>query len=236
EGSHNIGAAYSGDSDHSASSGSSSLGIAVRSATTSVGCTPATMPVNAATTCAATVTDSDTGTAITATGTVSWSSSGSGAFSAASCTLNGSAMCSVTYTPAPGSEGNHNISGSYGGDTDHSGSLGGATVTATKRATSTTVDCNPLSVVINGPTSCTATVADTDTGTAIAPTGAVSFSSSAAGSFSPSSCTLNGSGQCSVSYTPSAGSVGSHTVNAAYGGDADHSPSSGTTTVTATKR
>src|SRR5262249_42392197 len=63
----------------------------------------------------------------------------------------------------------------------------------------------------------------------ITPGGTVSFSTNASGSFSPStSCTL-AAGSCTVSYTGNA--VGSHTITAAYGGDADHTASSGSKAV-----
>src|SRR5439155_398657 len=95
-------------------------------------------------------------------------------------------------------------------------------------------NCTPASVPVGSPTSCTATVTDTGPGTAITPTGTVSFASSGAGTFGSSSCGLSGSGNsatCSVTYTPSA--VGTHTITASYSGDTTHAMSSGTTVVTA---
>src|SRR5204862_4296349 len=129
--------------------------------------------VNAPTACTATVADVDGGTASTPTGTVSWSSDASGSFSAATCTLDGGGSCSVSYTPAPGSEGTHNVTGSYLGDADHAVSQGVAAVTATQRSTNTAVSCLPATVPVNAATTCTATVSDTDAGTAITPGGTV---------------------------------------------------------------
>src|SRR5205085_681311 len=114
------------------------------------------------------------------------------------CTLNGSGQCSVSYTPSAGSVGSHTVTAAYGGDADQSPSSGTTTVTATKRSTATAVGCRPGSEPVNSNTPPTAPATDTATGTAITPTGTVSFTSSAAGTFSPSSCSLNGSGQCSV--------------------------------------
>lgn len=244
EGTYNISASYGGDTDHATSSSSSPFALTVtkRSTSTAVNCTPNSVPVSAPTTCTATVTDSATGTAVTPTGTVTFTSDKSGTFSPANatCTLS-SGSCSVTYTPAAGSEGTHKITASYAGDTDHSGSdnTGSSfSLSVTTRTTSTSVNCTPTSVPVNAPTTCTATVTDTDTGTAITPTGTVTFSTDKSGAFSPATtCTLN-SGICSVTYTPAAGSEGTHNINASYGGDTDHSTSATTSafSLTATKR
>src|SRR5205823_6027850 len=79
-----------------------------------------------------------------------------------------------------------------------------------------------------------ATVSGTDAGTAITPTGTVSFSKSGgSGTFTPGSCSLSGAGASaswSVTYTPSGG-TGLHTITASYGGDADHKGSDGSTTI-----
>jgi hypothetical protein len=194
--------------------------------------------VNAPTTCTITVADTDDGTPVTPTGTVSWSSDAAGSFSdSESCTLDGTAKCSVSYTPDPGSEGDHGITADYDGDTDHDTTEGGTTVTATKRSTSTSVECSPTSVAVNVATSCTATVTDTSDGTGLTPGGTVSWTTDSTGTFSGSgSCTLDGTGTCTVTYTPAAGTEGPHEVKATYGGDDDHTGSSGTSTITATQR
>ena len=75
-------------------------------------------------------------------------------------------------------------------------------------------------------------------GTAIRPSGTVSFSKAAgdAGSLGAASCTLpaTGANECSVTYTPSA--AGSSTITGSYGGDTNHLTSSDDDTVTAAKR
>ena len=66
----------------------------------------------------------------------------------------------------------------------------------------------------------------------ITPTGTITFSTNGQGEFSTGTCTLQGSGasaQCSVAYTPAAGGTGTHTVGAAYSGDATHAITSGNT-------
>src|SRR5207245_9733615 len=114
----------------------------------------------------------------------------------------------VTYTPTVVAPGSHVISGTYSGDTKHdfSTSTGSQsfTLTVMGRSTSTTVSCAPSSVVTNNGSTCTATVADTASGTASTPTGTVRFSSAGTtnGAFTPaSSCSL-AIGSCSVTFTP----------------------------------
>src|SRR5204862_8098818 len=112
-------------------------------------------------------------------------------------------------------------------DTDHSGSHGDFSLTVTKRTTSTSVVCSPSSVPVGDSTSCTATVADTGSGTTIRPGGTVSFSGGRGTFSSGGTCTLPGAGTncCSVDFTPAAGSEGSQTLTGTYGGDSNHSGS-----------
>ncbi|HWW91340.1 MAG TPA: hypothetical protein VNY35_11245 [Solirubrobacteraceae bacterium] len=111
----------------------------------------------------------------------------------------------------------------------------------TLHPTSTSVSCSPQPVVAGQSTTCTATVTDTATTGPTAPTGTVSFKTSGPGSFSPEAkCKLESpsgaSNSCSVTYTPTSTSstkpVRSDTITAEYGGDQEHQPSQGTTTVT----
>lgn len=109
--------------------------------------------------------------------------------------------------------------------------------------TSTTVSCTPGSVSLLQSTTCTATIADTDTGTTSAPTGTVTFSaSSSGGTFSPSStaqgtCTLTAisatQSSCQVTYTPGyQEAAGPNTMTASYAGDPSHVSGSGTVVLT----
>jgi hypothetical protein len=105
------------------------------------------------------------------------------------------------------------------------------------RPTSTTVSCAALTVGIAA--SCTATVSDTGAGTRTTPTGTVSWSSTAGGTFAPNPCVLGptatvGVASCTVSYTPS--TAGSAQITATYSGDATHAGSTGQTTVTVARR
>jgi hypothetical protein len=160
---------------------------------------------------------------------VSFTSSGAGTFTpAASCTLNASGQCSVTFTPTV--IGTQTITASYGGDSVHTGSSGTTSVTAGQRASSTAVSCAPSTVQVTQPTSCTATVSDASGAGAVTPQGTVTFTTNGAGTFSSTTCTLDPTGKCSVTYTPSA--TGTHTITATFGGDAVHTGSSGSTNVT----
>jgi hypothetical protein len=117
---------------------------------------------------------------------------------------------------------------------------GGFNVTVTVQdPTTTSVTCAPGTVVVSGPTACTATVTDT-TGQAT-PTGTVAFSSdTSGGAFSPAaSCTLSpagttGQASCPVTYTPSTVGSGTQAITASYGGDSDFTGSSGTASVAVT--
>ena len=85
--------------------------------------------------------------------------------------------------------------------------------------TATAVSCTPNPVVVNTATTCTATVTDViGSGQDAVPSGTVNFSSSGAGSFSATTCTLapaaGFSASCAVTYTPSVS--GTQTITASY--------------------
>ena len=203
---------------------------------TAVTCSPGTVAIGQAASCTATVTDTSSSGATTPTGTVTFTSDTSGgSFSSSSCTLSsastsGQASCSVGYTP--GQVGSETITGDYGGDNSHDAGSGQATITVTLRATATVLTCRQLLPVLD---KCTATVSDTSPGTATTPTGTVSFTSSGHGVFSPTRCSLSGSGtsaSCAVYYGTSAGDpTKGQTITASYGGDGTHQSSSGSTTL-----
>ena len=194
--------------------------------------------VNQGAICNLTVTDISPGMVSTPTGTVTLASNSTGTLApASSCTLAasatlGTASCSVTYTPSV--KGHHGISGSYAGDSTHSGSATTTafTVTVTPRNTSTSVSCLPASVSAGQKTLCVTTVTDTSPGMFITPTGAVGLSQTGVtGAFT--TCTLTGttvSAMCSSTFTAS--TIGTAAVTASYPGDSPHSSSSGTTRIT----
>jgi CshA-type fibril repeat protein len=93
-----------------------------------------------------------------------------------------------------------------------------------RRTTSSTVSCTPASALVGTTVSCTTTVADDDTGTAVTPTGDVAFTQGGAGTGTfgnGGACTLAasatpGEATCSMSYTAS--TAGAQTLTGAYHG------------------
>jgi kumamolisin len=119
--------------------------------------------------------------------------------------------------------------------TDPGGDSGSATFTWTisARLTTTSVSCAPDTVVAGAQTTCSATVTDTASATAITPSGTASLSASPGnGTFSgDGACTLSPIAtaevaSCAVAYTPTLGASGSLVVAASYGGDGAHASSS----------
>ncbi|HEV2227016.1 MAG TPA: Ig-like domain repeat protein [Nitrososphaerales archaeon] len=233
EGSDSITAVYSGDPNYGPSSASIVIVVDQRQSSTTLFCSPSTIPVNAAIICTATVSDSTgVGTSITPTGVVSFNSNGGSFGPGHTCALSAGA-CSVKFTPSPGSEGTVSVGVSYPGDVDHYG--GTATpigVTAVTRSVTVSVSCSPPSTSFISPTTCTVTVTDSDTGIPITPTGTVHFSDNLGGGFSTTACTLS-SGSCSVTYTgPLVLGPTTATITATYSGDTDHGVGSDMTDIT----
>jgi uncharacterized membrane protein len=227
-GSHTITANYQGDGTHSVSSGTTSLTASSRNTSTTITCNSSVLAGQAAT-CTTTVTDTSGSGSIAPFGIVSFTQTGtSGSFSSSTCYLYGtgtSASCNVTFTPA--ASGTSNINAAFAGEQVHTGSstASPATINSSKRTSALTVSCTSP-IAMGQPATCTVTATDTSSsGTAIIPTGTVSFSSTGSGSLSTTSCTLSG-GSCSVSFTGSA--VGTATVNGTYVGDGAHTGSSST--------
>jgi Bacterial Ig-like domain (group 3) len=228
-----ITAAYAGDGSHAPSSGQAALTLTVRTTATVLTCSPHTVAVGQATSCTATVTDA-TQSPTAPTGTVTFTSDTSGGtFSSSTCTLaagstSGQASCAVSYTPGQVGAGSQNITAAYGGDSSHAASSGQAALILTVRTTSTVLTCQRSLAVFQ---KCTATVSDTSPGSATAPTGTVSFSSSGRGRFSATHCTLSGTGtsaSCTVTFQPLVPLKG-QTITATYGGDSTHQSSTGST-------
>ena len=231
-----LSASYGGDAAHVEGSASTTVTSTLRPTSTSVQC-DSSVVVGAPASCTATVTDTGAGAAITPTGTVSWSAGGQGTFSSSTCPLSGTgaqASCSVTYTPA--TTGTPTVVASYGGDQRHASGTASTQITGTARSTSMSVECE-TPVLVNSAATCTATVHDTDGGTAITPAGQVAWTKTGSGALASPTCTLSGSGgsaSCSVDYTPSAAAT--HTVTATFAGNQQHGSSSGSAQVSATAR
>jgi len=90
------------------------------------------------------------------------------------------------------------------------------------------INCTPKGTSPGTPTSCVATVTDTGpVASRVPPTGSVTFTTSGVGTFDlGDTCSLEPSGafssKCTVAYTPTAISGGSHSLLGTYNGDVGH--------------
>ena len=127
-----------------------------------------------------------------------------------------------TTLPANSASGSYTlfVSASQTGLIVQSSGTSSSTLVVYSRSTSISVGCDQASIEVGEATTCTALVTDIALGGATTPTGTISWTSSSSGSFSPTTCTLSGSGvsaTCSVSYT--AHSAGSQVITGTYGGN-----------------
>src|SRR6266699_3520265 len=239
----NINAAYSSDSTHSPSAGTTNIAVNRRTTSATVTCNSPVV-VNQASTCTATVADtSASGTPITPIGTVTFTSTGvAGSFTSSPCTLSGSgtsATCTATFLDSTAS-GSAAVSASYASSNSvdgNSGSTVSASITVGLRTTTTPVSCNSP-IVIGQASTCTTTVtASSAAGNPLTPSGTLTFSQSV-GSFTGSPCTLAASSTigvatCTADFTsPTSGSV---TINGSYvpsASDTSHSGSQTTSSAT----
>lgn len=94
--------------------------------------------------------------------------------------------------------------------------------------TTLSINCTPKGTSPGTPASCIATVTDTGpVASRVPPTGSVTFATSGAGTFDPGdTCSVETSGafssKCTVAYTPTAISGGSHSLLGTYNGDHGH--------------
>ena len=104
---------------------------------TGITCSPSSVAVNQTSQCTVSVRDSSpSGTGLTPKGNVTFSTTSSGNFSSKMCTLipsssNGSASCSVFYTPTAIGTGYAEVKASYGGDPTQSDSSGSTAIAVT---------------------------------------------------------------------------------------------------------
>ncbi|WP_133121021.1 beta strand repeat-containing protein, partial [Candidatus Nitrosotalea bavarica] len=229
-----ITASYSGDTGHTANSGTSILAPSSLSPAT-VTMTSSTSSVSSGGQVTFTVTVvGSTNSQNTPTGTITWGDGNIGGnFNPTSCTL-ATGTCNVTYTPSTTSPNNVVITASYSGDTMYQTSSGTSNLTVnTTDSTTLSVTPNPSTAPLGGSVIFTATVADTSS-SPTTPTSSVSWSDgNAAGSFSSSSCTLSSSGSCTVTYIPAVNPPNAITITASYAGDGTHQSSTGSSTLSA---
>jgi hypothetical protein len=216
-GSHSIVAAYSGDAANAAST-SATLTQSVNKATSTTGL-------------ATSLTPSTVGTSVTFTATVSGSApTGSvnfkdGANSVSGCSavsLSGSGnVRTATCASSALSVGTHSMTAAYAGDANNAGSTSGTlSQVVNKAASSTTLasSTNPATVGAN--------VTFTASVTGYAPTGSINFKDGANSISGCSAVSLSGSGNTRTAQcTTSTLTAGSHSIVAAYGGDASNNAS-----------
>jgi large repetitive protein len=211
----------------SVSSSSTSSSSGHRGTSVLLVCSPSPQIAGAGSNCIATVSNSPAGDGATPSGTVGFASRSSGAYGGITCAPSaGTLVCSATYTPELGSEGNHTLTATYNGDSGHHRSADTISLQVSRRPDSINVNCSPGAVPVNTESTCTAIVSDTGGGTASTPSGAVNFNVTSSGSISSYFCTLSG-GSCSVDFVPAPGNEGPISLPVAYAGDADHVPGTG---------
>jgi hypothetical protein len=237
-----IEASYAGEALHTGATATTTVVFTTN--TTTLACAPESPAAGASSSCTATVTAIAASGPSEPTGTVSFTSTNSaGTFSEASCTLTGngngtSSSCALSYSQTE--MGTPELTASFAGAEGVAAGEGHATLTFTQRTTAVSVSCAPSPRAVNLQTSCTASVSDNSEGTAVVPTGTVSFvSNDTEGIFEDASCALvseeNGTGSsCAVSYTQP--DLSEPTIEASYAGDALHTGATATTTVDFTNR
>jgi Bacterial Ig-like domain (group 3) len=122
----------------------------VRQTATVLSCSPSTVAVGQSTTCTAQVFDIDRGLPITPTGKITFATNRAGSFSSARCSLTGSstnASCTVSYTTLGIGRGEHALTASYSGDSNHLASSGQTivAVTAARWSLSQGIEASALS-------------------------------------------------------------------------------------------
>ncbi len=242
-GTHKATALYPGDGAHEPSQASKLINVSApnggHKTTTALSCQPATLATGKATTCTASVTDTDANPT-QPTRSVVFGSDSPGVFGPQSCSLSpagpNKASCQVTYTPS--AIGTHKVTAAYEGDPTHEPGQGETQLTAIlAHQSKTALNCAPSALFTGEPSACTVSVTDESTNPST-PTGSVSFSHSNQGAFNPAaSCELSPAGDgksasCQLNYTPSA--AGAHQITAAYPGDAIHAAGEETKTLTVT--
>ena len=216
-GSHSITAAYSGDASNGASS-SSALTQTVNKAASSTALTSSVNPAvfGASVTFTATVTGSGP------TGTVNFKDGGASVSGCAAIALSGTgntktAKCTTSALVA----GTHSIVASYGGDASNAASSS-ATLSQVVNSggTSTSLATSLTPSIVGTGVTFTATVTGSN------PTGTVSFKDGATSIGGCSAVALSGSGNVRTASCASAVlTVGTHSITAAYSGDASNGAS-----------
>ena len=214
-GGHTVTAEYSGDSNFTASSGSTGVTIETASSAIDLVATPSTADFGATVELAATVSSA----AGTPTGTVTFVSNLSGPLGPPVLLVSGLAVLPVASLAV----GGHTITAEYSGDASFDGSSDDAAVTIETAASATAVVAAPNPATYGDTVTLTATVSSS----AGTPTGSVEFFD---GATSLGTIPLDGSGVAALPVPNFA--AGSHLITAEYSGDSNLDASGGATTLT----
>ena len=204
-GTHSITAVYGGDSNYSGSTSP----VLTQTVTANSSSTAISSSVNPSTFGqSVTFTATVSGTGGTPTGTVTFKD---GAATLGTGTLNGSGQ--TTFSTTSLTTGSHSITANYGGDSNFASSVSAVLTQTVNQSSSTTGVTSSLNPSTYG---AVVTFTATVSGVGGTPTGTVTFKD---GATTLGSGTLNGSGQTTLSVNSL--SVGSHSITAAYSGDAN---------------
>ena len=226
-GGHPITAAYDGDANFVDSVSTNTVSQAVNQAATSTGVGSSANPgsVGSAITYTATVTVNGPGSGLP-TGHVSFSDGGNPIAICQNLLLPSSSPPSVTCAQMYSTTTPHNITATYGGDTNFVGSSGGLTESLSSVGTTTSVGAAPSTATFGQAVTLTATVAPTSGGAN--PTGSVTFTDNGTTTLGSSTLsTTNGVTTASILVTTLP--VGPDSISASYGGGTGFVASASTT-------
>jgi hypothetical protein len=128
------------------------------------------------------------------------------------CTVSPTTDSCTTPTTSTTGAGTVTFSVAYSGDPNNSPAMTTATLQIAKAVSTMTANCASSTVVIGEQTTCTAVLGGT-----FSPSGAIAWSFTGTGTFTPTSCTVPPV-SCSVSFSPAT----SGTITATYPGDGNN--------------
>ena len=229
-------AAFTADSNYNAASSPQTNNFTIGKQTPTVNVTNVSVPSEAygsgtATTVTATL--AWTGGGAAPTGGLTFGSTAGGSYGAPNCTGASSPItCTATFTPtATDALGTYTMSASYAGDTNYSPASSPQTNNFSIGKQTPTVNVtsvSPASEAYGSGTTTTVTATLAWTGGGAAPTGRLTFGSTAGGSYGAAICTGASSPiTCTATFTPTATDApGTYTMSASYAGDTNYSPAS----------
>ncbi|MCD6136002.1 Ig-like domain repeat protein, partial [Candidatus Bipolaricaulota bacterium] len=208
-GTHVITAAYSGTTNYDPSTSNTVNQVVKRASKVVVFCADTPLIVNTPATGTVTITGVPDAGSAPPTGKVHLSHTGNGTLSPSTYTLQESdgGQFEFTYTPADGDNSPHVITASYDGDSEYAPGTDTFEQEVTKRAVDIQMSLSPTSVYVLQPVTVSIHVED-DTTAGSPPAGwpnGIEISlddGGAGGTFSDDTPALNGSGNCTVTYTP----------------------------------